>query len=300
MTQVDIKKHLLHTYGLKVKRLVVMRGGVMNDNYKISSDKGEFIFRDSNRTSFETVHFEFDVLSHLESLNFFSPHIHISLSGRGVVLFKKKPSVLYTYIKGESIKKITKNLLGKIGRAIGRFHTLVADFDIKVHKESWEPHFLIRLVEVGEDLFTRKGFPDAKDLFDFLREEMGKFSFPNLPSGVTHQDIKPENILVHKGQITGFIDFDNSFYGAYVHDITTTAIWTCFTKYKLDKVKLNALLCGYEKERKLTSLEKKVFNDALKWRLLREMFIGPYVTVKKTPKTQERLTYFKKLYSNFL
>lgn len=299
MSEREIKKHIISTYRISPLKISAVRGGVMNDNYKISSNQGDFIFRIYNRTPFETVHFEVEVLIHLASKNFKSPRITMALDGAGVVLFKEKPSVLYEYIVGKPVKKITHSLLEKIGGLMGRLHVSVSSFKPKILKESWEPVSFKKLLSLGGKVFRQRKVSGAKDLIKFLSVEMSQFNFPDLPHGVTHQDIKPENILVHKGEVSGLIDFDNSFYSAFIHDLTTTVIWTCFTNNKLDRSKLKALVRGYESERKLTPAEQKIFEDAIRWRLLREMFIGPFVTVKKTPEVKKRLEYFRKLYLLF-
>jgi len=81
-----------------------------------------------------------------------------------------------------------------------------------------------------------------------------------------------------------------------LHDITTTIIWTCFENNELNKNLLDALLDGYEKERKLTALEKEYLSNGIKFRLVREVFIGPFVTMHLPELSRKRADYFIELY----
>ena len=123
----------------------------------------------------------------------------------------------------------------------------------------------------------QKKYPDAKALIGFIQKELSNIVFPNkLPQGVTHQDVKPENIVKDARGAIHFIDFDACYRGILLYDVMTPIIWMCFTKGgQLRKQHIQSYVRGYQGVRKLEQKEKKHFFDALKFRLLREAFVWP-------------------------
>ena len=62
--------------------------------------------------------------------------------------------------------------------------------------------------------------------------------------------------------------------GVLLVDMVTILIWSGFKGNKIYKPYFTAYFKGYETQRKLTVKEKKYFKEILKFRLLREAFIG--------------------------
>jgi Ser/Thr protein kinase RdoA (MazF antagonist) len=112
--------------------------------------------------------------------------------------------------------------------------------------------------------------------------------------GLTHQDFKPENIIEDGMGSLHVIDFDNLYYGVLLYDIMTAVIWLCFENNYLRKDLFVNLLEGYESERCLCQREIEHIDDALRFRLLREIFDWPrqYMNAHAV----EQCQYFMGLY----
>lgn len=294
-----IKIFIQEKYGLQILNINRCDSGVLNDNYLIKTDKGNYIFRVYNFKNKEQVKFETEILEFLKQKDFPSPELLVDKNKELISDFNGKPCLFYKFIEGEQLKNITPEMMGEIGESMGRLHNLSKDFQPSMKKPTWDPEELEKIAAENKDKMLNSGFPRAKELMDFTEIELAKYNFPgDLPKGITHQDIKPENIIVENDKIAGIVDFDNSYIGAFLHDITTTIIWICFKDNKLDENLMKELLSGYEKERQLTEAEKKYLRPGIKFRLAREVFIGPFVTMHLPELSRERADYFMNLYNN--
>lgn len=292
-----IKNFLKENYNLDINSIKHLGGGVMNINYLCKTENKNYIFKIYNFKNKEEVNFEVEILEFLKDKKFSSPRLISSIGSAIILFFQNKPCILYDFIDGENVEEITPDLIYKIGKAQANLHNLLKNFKPRYQKYGWDDKELKILFNKNKKKIAISGSLDFLPHMNFVEKELVKYKFPKeLPTRVTHQDIKSENILFRDREISGIIDFDNSYVGVLLHDITTTIIWTCFVDEKLDFELLKAFINGYSKERKLTELEKQYILDSLKFRLVREVFIGPYVTMHLQNISKERADYFMRLY----
>jgi homoserine kinase type II len=295
----EIIPHIKVQYGIDIISVQPVRTGVMNVNFICdTSTIGQCVFKIYTHKSADEVMFEVELLEHLATKNFCSPILCATLSGERTTPYQNKTAILYSFIEGENPTVITEELIEKIGKMMGRLHVDTSDFIPTVKKATWDPDDLTLLVNNRGHEIVDRGVPYGQEILDFVRPRISSFRFPDMPSGVTHQDIKPENIIFKAGEVVGCVDFDNSYYGAYVHDLTTTALWTCFLGDVFNEKLFQSLVRGYETERPLHEIERKVLMSALLWRLIREIFIGPFVTIGFPDVASKRSLHFIELYKN--
>lgn len=298
--QTELKRFLEKQYGLTVLDIRRIQSGVMNINYEIKTAAGKYIFRIHELRNVRDVAFTVEMLQALSERKFPSPRLVASKSGLFISLIHKKPCLLYLYIEGRQPAKCTNDLMRQTGFLLGRLHRLLRNFRPRAVKPTWDPKELLVIVKKNKDKMLQSKIKGAEQLMDFLGKELLRFQFPRqLPIGLTHQDVKPENIISQAGKIQAIIDFDNSYRGVLLHDLTTPIIWMCFEKFKLNFQFLNSYLKGYSRARKLSALEKKNLLPAIKFRLLREAFIGPFAIYPYPERSQKQSEYFLKLYKKF-
>jgi Ser/Thr protein kinase RdoA (MazF antagonist) len=234
------------------------------------------------------VEFELSILDFLEKKDFPSPRIVPDNRKRFYNSFKNKPSVLLHYIPGRMLNDITMEQMNNIGSQVGILHMILVNFKQPIERVTWEPYDICELIELESENIIKKRYPDAENFVTYIEKEFQDISFPdNLPSGITHQDIKPENIIIdQKGHIS-FIDFNDCYRGTLLFDVMTTAVWSCFKNGVLDVDLFKTYLNGYMKERPFTRNEKEYCFQALLFRLLRESFVwsmrfSPKVALKKS------------------
>ena len=64
------------------------------------------------------------------------------------------------------------------------------------------------------------------------------------PSGLCHEDFRPENMRIYRNQVTLF-DFDDCGHGPQLLDVATMAYWLEHGKHKRPGVLWSAFLAGY-------------------------------------------------------
>ncbi len=283
-----IQKHLAKFYDIVNPSIHQIKFGVINDNFQIKTSNGSYIFKIYNLRDKINVEFELSILEFLSKKSFPSPKIIPDKRNRLYNIFKKKPAVLLSYIPGHMITDITLEQMNNIGSLVGILHKLLGNFKQSVERVTWEPDDIGRLIKVESENIIKKKYPDAVNFVGYVDEEYHNMKFPdNLPVGMTHQDIKPENIIIEDKGYISFIDFNDCYRGTLLFDVMTTAIWSCFQNGVLDVDLFKAYLCGYTKEKPFTQIEKEYCYQALLFRLLRETFVwsmrfSPIVALKNS------------------
>lgn len=298
--QKNVTDTLYRNFGFSATRLTRIKSGVMNENYKVETANGDYILRISRSASEAETALERFMLQTLASEGFPCPKPLSNADGHDTIFVNGKIAIVYPMLTGKQSHSMTPKLLKEIGRLQATIHTTFLNKTIPVQKSGWDPEDIKRLIPEWRSRIEASNFPDAKTFLDFIEREIATITFPsNLPRGLTHQDIKPENVLVENERVTGILDFDNCYEGALLHDLTTTIIWWCFVNNELSLDLVAAFREGYESVRRITSDEDRLLlTDGLRFRLLREMFIGPMTTLSNISLATERATHFRTLYAS--
>ena len=260
----DYIKNILKNYSFKkVDRIEEISEGILNTNYFIEGDKGKFIFRilEGERDYTEEVK-ELEFLEYLNLNGFPCPTAIKNDSGDNYTFIDGKMTSVFTFIEGEKVKSINENNMKEIGQKLGKMHTLLKDRDIKRNRKIDMQYFydIISKADLREIL---------KDDYDFIMkyyERASKIDYSNLPFGIIHNDIFPDNVFMQNGEISGIIDFNDCLRGPLILDLAIViSFWIRNRGFseevenQLTEVFLNA----YETERKITEEEKKLMDEAL-------------------------------------
>jgi Ser/Thr protein kinase RdoA (MazF antagonist) len=285
---------LQKTYGVEVKNEASIQSGVANTNVLITSDHGKYIFKTYKTKSFKEASNELGILEFLSEKSFPSPLIRKTNLGKLITLYDNKPSTLLYYIEGTVLDIVSDVILEKIGEQMGALHILLKNNTFKDAHPRWEPKDMITILEKNKETLKRNGFEKEGE---YVLSELRSITYPqNLPQGMTHQDVKPENIIISADKKIYFLDFGNAFNGTLLYDALTTIIWTCFEKGTPIKGFIESYLKGYEQKRPLTNEEREHFQDALMFRILRESVIWMWLYADK--KAKEKTNYFIQLYKS--
>jgi Ser/Thr protein kinase RdoA (MazF antagonist) len=262
-----IKDHLYFNYDIKNPEIILIDKGVINLNYKIITAGNSYIFKIFNLRDIIQVEFELGILNHLKRYDFPSPRVQNDNENRQINMFNNKPSVLFYYIPGEILDDITLDEMFHIGQLTGSFHKELLHYKQPISRVTWEPEDIRRHIKNEKAQIISKGYPDAKLFISYISEEFKKLNFPDsLPIGMTHQDIKPENIVR---------DNNDCYRGVLLFDVMTMVIWSCFKSNELMDTLFQSYLRGYLQIRPFCDSEMSCCHRALQFRLLREAFVWP-------------------------
>ena len=288
---------ILHEYGLHVKKMKRFPNGVMNENFLLTTDQGPFVLRVYRRKTESETRTERMMLRTLSRKGFPCPAPLTTGSGRDQIVVNNQIAILYPALPGRSIIRGTPTLLRAIGSLQGQLHRTRYGRTTESKHLNWDPEDLRKLVRQHRRDLQKSKSPLLRQLLPWLEHELAAFRFAKtLPRGMTHQDIKPENVLVRGLHVTGILDFDNAYRGVFLHDLTTTLMWWCIENGRMRQDCTRAFLQGYETQRILTKAECESFSEGLRFRLIREMLIGPITTLSHPAILERRLKYFWKVY----
>ena len=116
----------------------------------------------------------------------------------------KKNLAIFTFIDGKCLKHWNKDICYSVGKKLAKLHRLSANF----HKEKNNDFSINKWVKIFEKLKKKihNYFSETDSIIsklNFLKENWLK----NLPKGIIHADLFPDNILFENNKISGIIDF---------------------------------------------------------------------------------------------
>ena len=233
-----------------------IKGGTSNSNYLLTADNKKFILTIfEERTNQENLPFYFDLMNHLNAHDIKCPEVIKDKQGNFSNSIKQKHAVITSFLTGSSLEKIKPIHCSNLGLTIAKMHNASEKLNIKRENELG----FDKLGIIIEKLKTyKKHIDDEKlkfieDEFLFLSREINK----DLPSGIIHADLFPDNIFFEENNLTGIIDFYFSCKDFYAYEIAICLNAWCFedSNNEFNPTKAKYLLGSYNQERKFSNEE---------------------------------------------
>ena len=233
-----------------------IKGGTSNSNYLLTADNKKFILTIfEERTNQENLPFYFDLMNHLNAHDIKCPEVIKDKQGNFSNSIKQKRAVITSFLTGSSLEKIKPIHCSNLGLTIAKMHNASEKLNIKRENELG----FDKLGIIIEKLKTyKKHIDDEKlkfieDEFLFLSREISK----DLPSGIIHADLFPDNIFFEENNLTGIIDFYFSCNDFYAYEIAICLNAWCFedSNNEFNPTKAKYLLGSYNQERKFSNEE---------------------------------------------
>ncbi len=233
-----------------------IKGGTSNSNYLLTADNKKFILTIfEERTNQENLPFYFDLMNHLNAHDIKCPEVIKDKQGNFSNSIKQKHAVITSFLTGSSLEKIKPIHCSNLGLTIAKMHNASEKLNIKRENELG----FDKLGIIIEKLKTyKKHIDDEKlkfieDEFLFLSREINK----DLPSGIIHADLFPDNIFFEENNLTGIIDFYFSCNDFYAYEIAICLNAWCFedNNNEFNPTKAKYLLGSYNQERKFSNEE---------------------------------------------
>ena len=233
-----------------------IKGGTSNSNYLLTADNKKFILTIfEERTNQENLPFYFDLMNHLNAHDIKCPEVIKDKQGNFSNSIKQKHAVITSFLTGSSLEKIKPIHCSNLGLTIAKMHNASEKLNIKRENELG----FDKLGIIIEKLKTYKKHIDdeklkfVEDEFLFLSREINK----DLPSGIIHADLFPDNIFFEENNLTGIIDFYFSCNDFYAYEIAICLNAWCFedSNNEFNPTKAKYLLGSYNQERKFSNEE---------------------------------------------
>ena len=261
ITETDIKKTLLHyNYG-SYKSHKNISFGYANENFKVTTSKGNILFRLYKQNSEDSVRKELLLMDTLKKSNFPTAYPLVDKSGDFIHSIKNHSCILSEFIEG--IHPIPNQFVSaEIGRAIGTLSILPV-------KEMFKKP---NSISIEHCISFIKEFPDAKyqysEIFNYFKEQtlfLKKYIGEELPMGIVHGDCFPDNTIFNENKLIAIIDFEEFAFDSLLFDLGMSINGFCFIENELQTDLMHELIKKYESVRKLNRKERELLPYYIQW-----------------------------------
>jgi len=233
--------------------------GVENSNYLLRTERGTYILTlYEKRVDPADLPFFLALLDHLAGKGVACPTPIHAKDGKALRQLCGRPAAIVSFLDGMWPRRIEAQHCGAIGGALAQLHRAAADFRLKrtnaLSLAGWR-----KLYQACHDRANEV----APGLSEELAEELNALTqlWPkNLPQGVIHADLFPDNVFFRGHDVSGLIDFYFACNDFLAYDIAICLNAWCFEadgSFNVTKAKL--LLRGYRAGRELTPEEMGAF-----------------------------------------
>lgn len=230
--------------------------GVENSNFLLHVADGSYILTlYEKRVSRDDLPFFLGLMEHLAEKGLSCPLPVHRRDGALLGELAGRPAAVISFLEGMWLRRPKAPHCRAVGEALAKMHRAGADFPLSRRNAltvgDWRPLWMMsrgRADEVEPGLVA-----DIEDELDFLEG-----AWPSdLPSGVIHADLFPDNVFFLGDRLSGLIDFYFACNDLLVYDIAVCLNAWCFEKDgSFNMTKGMAFLDGYDAVRRLTRDER--------------------------------------------
>ena len=263
-------------YKIKILEIKNIDNGILNSNFCVITKNKKYILRiyEANRTLDE----EKQELILLDKISSFIPvSVAIkNIDNEYISVFKNKKFALFEYINGNVVSEIDTHIIREIAMKLGKLHSFSKDFSFKEYNRKTRIDFGFYYNEIKN---LEIDFKFKNELLN-LADEVSKYDFSTLPSGIIHGDIFPDNVLLDEyNNIKVIFDFNESYYAPFIFDIAIVIdFWIQIKDFDFfDKNNfIRDFLNYYSKYRKIEKEELKLLDVSCKKVALTFIFLRIY------------------------
>ena len=230
--------------------------GVENSNFLLHTSRGYFILTlYEKRVAANDLPFFLGLMEHLAARGLTCPQPVKNRKGETLGRLAGRPAAIVTFLDGMWIRRPTATHCAGLGHALAELHLAGADFGMKranaLSVQGWRALY--------ETAKTRADGVQA-GLHAAIAVELDVLekSWPrDLPQGVIHADLFPDNVFFLGDQLSGLIDFYFACTDTLAYDVAICLNAWCFElDHSYNVTKGRALLQAYASKRKLSAPER--------------------------------------------
>jgi homoserine kinase type II len=229
--------------------------GIENSNFLLTTDQGPFILTlYEKRVKRQDLPFYLGLMRHLSNKGIPCPTPIIDRQGHMQAELCNRPAAIVSFRQGMWPRRATPGNCAALGAAMARMHLAGDHFplnrDNDLSLSSWRPLLDASRRRVDEVQQGLAGELDGR--LDALEAEWPS----NLPTGVIHADLFPDNVFFRGDKLTGLIDFYFACTDFFVYDLAICLNAWCFeVAGDFNITKARRLLAGYVSIRPLSGAE---------------------------------------------
>lgn len=273
--------------------------GVENTNYMVHTSEGTFILTLYERRVDKTdLPYFLGLLEHLNSEGVSCP-LPVR-DGRGQVLTEiaGRTAAIVTFLEGVWVRRPQASHCQAVGRALAELHLAGKGFAMTRQNAlglaGWH--------DIAERLGSRADeiAPGLGVLVNYELAHLDRAWPRNLPSGVIHADLFPDNVFFIGGRLSGLIDFYFACNDAWAYDLAIALNAWCFeADFAFNATKARALMAGYQSLRPLSAAERLAFPTLARGAALRFLLTRAHDWLHTDPnalvKPHDPIAYVRRL-----
>ena len=229
--------------------------GVENSNYLVHTEGGRYILTlYEKRVRAEDLPYFLALMEHLAARGITCPLPVRDREGRTLKQLEGRPAALITFLEGLWVRRPGIEHCAGLGEALGRLHLASMDFLMtranSLSLPGWQA--LFGSIGSGADK-VKSGLTGVieKELRYLEQHWTG-----DLPQGVIHADLFPDNVFFLADKVSGLIDFYFACNDMLAYDVAVCLNAWCFeSDGSFNVTKARAMLKAYEGVRPLTKAE---------------------------------------------
>jgi homoserine kinase type II len=256
----DVPTEALATFlaGYDLGELLSYKGiaeGVENSNFLVHTSAGYYILTlYEKRVAVRDVPFFLALMEHLAARGITCPQPVKTRKGETLGTLCERPAAIVTFLDGMWMRRPDAKHCAAVGEALARMHLAGADFGglrrNALSVDGWRP-LVEQAAERAESV--QHGLRGAiADELAYLEKNWPR----DLPVGVIHADLFPDNVFFLGDKLSGLIDFYFACTDTLAYDIAICLNAWCFEPdHSYNVTKGRNLLGAYIKHRPLSDAE---------------------------------------------
>ena len=230
--------------------------GVENTNFLLHTTRGSFILTlYEKRVAEDDLPYFLSLMAHLAARGVSCPQPAKTRDGTICGTLSGRPAVVINFLEGVWPRRPGVVHCAGVGEALARMHLAGLDF----------PHYRANPLSVGGwrplfNMAASRADEIQPGLRDFIAAELSHLEscWPQqLPTGVIHADLFPDNVFFIGDKLSGLIDFPFSCNDILAYDVAICLNAWCFEPdFSFNATKARALLSAYQRARPLSEAEQ--------------------------------------------
>lgn len=235
--------------------------GYANHNFKITTTTGNYFTRFCIQQSAGNVEKEMLLMSVLKRNNFKTAYPVQRIDGDFISYIDDVPIVIYDFLDGH-LPELNSGTVAEIARTVSR----LSDLDIPPGLNKKNVISVENSMELIQwDAFKDFKYRDVTDLFYKLFEALKDKLDNNLPTGIVHGDIFPDNTLFRDKRLVGLVDFEEFAIDTLMFDVGMSINGFCFEDTIMNPEFIKIFISEYNSVRSLSQSEKELIVDYMAW-----------------------------------
>jgi homoserine kinase type II len=273
--------------------------GVENSNYLVHTETGRYILTlYEKRVARQDLPYFLALMEHLAARGITCPLPVHDREGRTLKELAGRPAALITFLEGLWVRRPGIEHCSGLGEALARFHVAGADFPMQRANSLSLPGWAALFASIGSG--ADKVAPGLAGEIEKELRHLEKHWPMDLPQGVIHADLFPDNVFFLGDRLSGLIDFYFACNDMLAYDVAVCLNAWCFEPDgSFNVTKARTLLQAYERVRPLSPAELEWLPTLARGAALRFLLTRTYdllnTDANALVKTKDPNEYLRKL-----